>query len=190
MHLLLKREKNRRVVNAIAFFLIAIALSILLFGNGRYPSHAQEPGMSGGFVPLSTPWRPNRKDLKYTGPAACVKCHEQESANQHLTAMGRALEPVTSSEILKANPKLTFRSGPYSQSIVRSGDQSIYSVTDGQSTFSEPILYSFGQGKAGQTYVFKHNGNFYESRLSFYKDVQGLDVTIGYPRDVPPSLEV
>ena len=146
--------------------------------------------MGGGDTPLSTPWRPNRKDVKYIGPAACIKCHEQESADQHLTAMGRALEPAASSEILKANPRLTFRSGPYSHEILRRGDQSFYSVSDGQTTFSEPILYSFGQGKAGQTYVFKHNGSFYESRLSFYRDIQGLDVTIGYPRDVPPSLDV
>src|SRR5216684_1394179 len=91
---------------------------------------------------------------------------------------------------LRAHPRLTFRSGQYVHEIVRRGDQSLYTVTDGVSTISEPILYTFGQGKAGQTYIFRHDGAFYESRLSFYKDIQGLDVTIGYPRDIPPSLEV
>src|SRR6266436_7209841 len=89
--------------------------------------------------------------------------------------MGRALEPVATSEILRAHSRLTFRSGPYAHEIVRHGDQSLYTVTDGVNTISEPILYTFGQGKAGQTYIFRHDGAFYESRLSFYKDIQGLE---------------
>ncbi len=170
--------------------ILVIVIGLLLSVDRPLKSRAQGPGMSGGDTPLSTPWRPNKKDAKYTGPQACVKCHAEESARQHLTAMGRALELVATSEILRAHPRLTFRSGPYVHEIVRRGDQSLYTVTDGVNTISEPILYSFGQGKAGQTYIFRHDGSFYESRLSFYKDIQGLDVTIGYPRDTPPSLDV
>jgi hypothetical protein len=85
---------------------------------------------------------------------------------------------------------MSFSSPPYTYQIVRQGDQSIYQVTDGKSTFSEPILYAFGRGKAGQTYVLKHNGSFFESRLSFYKELQGLDWTMGYPPTPPPSIEL
>lgn len=145
---------------------------------------------SGGNTSASTTWRPRKSDAKYVGPQACTKCHAEEAAHQHLTAMGKALEPVATSEILRSHPKLTFRSGPYAYQIIRRGDQSLYTVTDGIGTIAEPILYSFGQGKAGQTYVFQHNGSFYESRLSYYREIQGLDWTIGYPRDVPPSLDV
>jgi hypothetical protein len=62
-------------------------------------------------------------------------------------------------------------------------------VTDGTETISEPILYSFGQGKAGQTYIFRHNAALYESRVSFYKELKGLDWTMGYQISLPPSLE-
>jgi hypothetical protein len=65
-------------------------------------SRAQGPGMSGSETPISTPWRPGKPDAKYSGAQSCVKCHAEESASQHLTAMGRALEPVASSEILRA----------------------------------------------------------------------------------------
>jgi Cytochrome c554 and c-prime len=154
-------------------------------------ARAQGPAMSNsGASSSATTWRPNRADAKYAGPQACAKCHVEEAGSQHSTAMGRALEPAQTSEVLRSNPRLTFRAGPYSYEIVRRGEQSIYTVTDGANTISEPIAYSFGQGKAGQTYVFQHNGSFYESRVSFYRDIKGLDWTMGYPRDVPPSLDV
>ena len=190
MPLSISPSKIRGRVKTLAILILVIAISLLLCLDRPRNLHAQEPGMSGGEPPISTPWRPTKKDARYTGPQACAKCHAEESARQHLTAMGRALEPVATSEILRAHPRMTFRSGPYAHEIVRRGDQSLYTVTDGVNTISEPILYTFGQGKAGQTYIFRHDGSFYESRLSFYKDIQGLDVTIGYPRDIPASLEV
>jgi predicted CXXCH cytochrome family protein len=49
------------------------------------------------------------KILKYSGPAACVKCHEQEAANQRLTAMAVPLSPSLQARYSKANSKLTFR---------------------------------------------------------------------------------
>lgn len=138
----------------------------------------------------STTWRPNRADAKYVGSAACVKCHPREAASQRATAMNTALQPASTSEVLRSNQQLSFQSGPYTYVIARRGDQSIYTVTNGKDTISEPIAYAFGQGKAGQTYVFQHDGSFYESRVSFYRDIKALDWTMGYPREVPPSLDV
>jgi hypothetical protein len=42
-----------------------------------------------------------------------------------------------------------------------------------------PILFALGQGTAGQTYVFQHDGAIYESRTSYYDSIAGLDITIG-----------
>lgn len=61
-------------------------------------------------------------------------------------------------------------------------------VTQGAATFSVPILYAMGQGKAGQTYVFQHDGAFYESRASFYSALGGLDITIGDIGTKPQTL--
>ncbi len=188
MHPLLPSRKLDIRVKATAIILLAMLIGGGLWISWPLTSRAQGPGMSSGEVPMTTPWRPRDRNAKYSGPEACVKCHQEES-HQHATAMGRALEPVATSEILRAHPRLTFRTGPYSYEVVRRGDQTFYTVTDGKDTISEPILYSFGQGKAGQTYIFRHNGTFYESHLSFYRDVGALDFTIGYPRDVPSSLD-
>src|SRR2546421_1113155 len=138
-----------------------------------------------------TPWRTTKPfaEAGYVGREACAKCHEQESASQHATAMGRALEAVADSRVLGSHTRMTFRAGPYLFQVVRQGAGSVYSVTDGTRTVSAPILYAFGQGKAGQTYVFKLDGSFYESRLSYYREIDGLDYTIGYERKAPPSLE-
>lgn len=103
--------------------------------------------------------------------------------------MSRALSPIDSCGILKTRPRLNFRNGAYSYQIVRDRNRSIYTITDGVGSISEPILYCFGLGKAGQTYVFRHKETFYESRVSYYQDIQGLDVTIVHPRSVPASLE-
>ena len=167
--------------------LLATLFGIIVWFCSTPTSSAQGPAMSSGPLPRTT-WRGD-KNARYAGPQACVKCHREEAQTQHATAMGRALEPVATSEILRDNQKLTFKSGPYTYQITRRGEQSIYSVTNGKETFSEPILYSFGQGKAGQTYVFQHNGSFYESRVSFFKEIKGLDWTIGYTREAPPTLD-
>ncbi len=62
-------------------------------------------------------------------------------------------------------------------------------MTDGTTSFSAPILYSFGQGAAGQTYIFERDGAFYESRVSYYKAIDGLNLTIGVPDRQPRSIE-
>jgi Cytochrome c554 and c-prime len=51
-----------------------------------------------------------------------------------------------------------------------------------------PIEYAIGQGRMGQTYVLEHEGKFYESPVSFYKEIKGLDFTTGSSREVPTSL--
>ncbi len=172
-----------------AGFVLASLCGLVAWLGCALTSSAQGPGMSAGpAVSPATSWRPD-KNARYVGPQACAKCHEDESRTQHATAMGRALEPVATSELLRANPNLTFRSGPYTYQLTRRGDQSFYSVTNGKETITEPILYSFGQGKAGQTYVFRHKDSFYESRVSFYKEIKGLDYTIGYEPVAPPTLD-
>jgi hypothetical protein len=109
----------------------------------------------------------------------CAGCHHAQALSQPHTPMGRALEAAADCEILRQNPKLNWRTGAYSYQIARVGDGSIYTVTNGQDTITIPIEWAFGLGAAGQTYVYQWKGNWYESRVSFYKKLQGLDLTMG-----------
>ncbi len=102
--------------------------------------------------------------------------------------MGHALERVEDCEILIANPKLTFADGRYNYTITRENTRSIYSVTDGTQTLSVPIAWAFGLGAAGQTYVFQREGIWYESRVSFYKAIGTLDLTMGARNNAPKDI--
>ena len=119
----------------------------------------------------------------------CATCHPAQTQSQPHTAMAHALESVVDCEILRANPQVTFREGVYSFRIARDGDRSLYSVTDGKETLTVPITWAFGLGAAGQTYVYQRNGNWYESRVSFYKKLRGLDLTMGAQNSELKSVE-
>ena len=102
--------------------------------------------------------------------------------------MGRALQTGAACEILIVHPNMTFRQGVYSYEIVREGERSLYKVTDGHETVIVPIDWAFGLGAAGQTYVYRWNGRWYESRVSFYQKLQGLDMTMGSLNTTPSNV--
>lgn len=135
-------------------------------------------------------WQPRRApaDAVFLGDRSCSECHKRIAASASRTGMAMAMEPVATSKVLSDNRQLSMRAGPYTYEIKRNGKQSVYSVTDGKSTISFPIIYAFGQGRMGQTYLLEREGNFYESLVSFYAETKGLDFTVGAPRDVPASL--
>lgn len=103
--------------------------------------------------------------------------------------MAHALGPARESEILRSHPKMSFRAGPYDYEIVSDGQQSLYRVTDGKETLTEQLLYAFGKGHDGQTYIYRHSGKLYEARVSYYTAIDRLDWTIGDALELPPSLE-
>ncbi len=119
----------------------------------------------------------------------CVACHPKQGKAHAPTSMARALEPASRGSILRAHEKLTFEQGPYRYTIERKGDASVYTVSDGKDEMRVPVAWAFGLGAAGQTYVLNNAGKWYESRVSYYKDTDALDLTVGARPDVPRSLE-
>ncbi len=102
--------------------------------------------------------------------------------------MAHALETPDESQILRDNPLLTFKDGKYSYRIERQQDQSIYSVSDGETTVTAPVRWAIGMGHAGQTYIFENAGGMYESRVSYYLETGGLDLTIGARNMAPQDI--
>ena len=84
---------------------------------------------------------------------------------------------------------MTFRAGQFSYEIVSDGTQSVYRVSDGKETLSEPILYAFGNAHVAQTFVFRHGGKLFEGRVSYYAALDGLDWTVGDALHPPPNPE-
>jgi len=172
----------------------ALALAFLLACAAAYMAGPVLRGVWGQArapqIPLAK-WRPGGRDnsgVRHVGSETCAGCHTREAA-QGSTPMGRASQLASDCDILKARPRMIFRNGRYAYQITREDAGSVYTVSDGVSNISEPILFCFGQGAAGQTYIFRHRGAYYESRVSFFQTLDGLDVTIEHPRAEPSSLE-
>jgi len=136
-------------------------------------------------------WNPRNTgaDVQFVGDQVCAQCHQRVIESYSQSPMRMAMESVGESRVLVANPVLSFRNGPYLYLIKRKDKQSFYTVSDGKGSITVSILYAFGRGKAGQTYVFQNESELYESRVSFYKDIAGLDLTVGTADKIPASLK-
>ena len=128
------------------------------------------------------------RGIRYVGSKVCVECHAIQ-ASQLSNPMAQALEVAPDCRILSARDRLTFRTGPYTYTILRRGETINYSVTDGSNTITEPILYCFGQGHVGQTFLFRRNDVLIETRVSYFQKIGDLDFTIGHKRSIPTSME-
>ena len=121
------------------------------------------------------------------GQSTCAPCHRQ-AKTQAASGMAKALERGEDCSILKENRRLTFTDHQFTYKIERDGDRSLYSVSNGQDTVTVPIPWAFGLGAPGQTYVLQLDGKWYESRVSFYKVLDGLDFTLGARKNAPRNL--
>ncbi len=127
--------------------------------------------------------------MQYRGSKVCTGCHSSIANTQHQTPMAQASAAADRSAILTGHPTLTYRDGPYELRIERQGGKEIYSAKEGNHIVSVPLLWAFGQGVAGQTYIYEKLGNYYESRVSYYPEIGGLDLTTGHSQETPPTLE-
>lgn len=103
--------------------------------------------------------------------------------------MAHALESVEKSQVLNEHSVLTTTLGKYSYRIERHGAQSEYTVSDGATTVTLPIRWAVGASFAlGQTYILEKDGNLYESRVSWFRELNGLGPTMGYAGTVPADV--
>lgn len=100
--------------------------------------------------------------------------------------MARAIQLPSADPLFEKHPKLVFQLGAYSYTIARTGADVSYSVTDGHETLTLPLHYAFGTGS--QTFVLEREGKLYESFVSYYPAIDGLDITMGDQRLQPKTL--
>lgn len=139
-------------------------------------------------VLIGAAWTPAAAQQQpHNSAAACVRCHAAQASSQPLTPMGRAIELTAENPTLKSHPKMTFRKGAYFYTVETTGGKSTYTVTDGTNTISVPIRWGFGTG--GQTWVLERQGKLYDSLVSYYPAIDGLDITMGEERITPHTIE-
>jgi hypothetical protein len=113
------------------------------------------------------------------GPAECAGCHPGIAAAQKTTPMARTAVLAADSDVLPRHNSLTFELARTRYQIATAGGKSIYTVTDGTRSISAPLSWAFGDGHIGQSYLYEHDGNFYESRMSYFGPLGTLDFTPG-----------
>jgi cytochrome c554/c'-like protein len=103
--------------------------------------------------------------------------------------MARALEPVEDCTVLIDHPLLTAIYGKFYYRIERHGNASSYSVTDGTSSIVVPVRWALGDSSAmGQTYILEKDGQLYESRMSWFRELNGIGPTLGGGNSLPANL--
>ena len=139
------------------------------------------------------PTRPGSSRGDFVGPAVCATCHAAKAASQQTTPMAKTVMQADNSEVLRSHTKMNFAVGRYRYEIKADAKGSTYSVTDGDRTSTATLLWAFGTGKVGQSYLFKRGGgNFYEARVTYFDTLQNLDFTparaLASPKDVEEAM--
>ncbi len=142
------------------------------------------------FQPHWLPKYGGPKGLHYVGARLCITCHVYE-ANELKTPMAHASLAPAATPYFIAHPQAQRKIGQDLFRFDRSGGREIYSVSRGGKTWSQPLLWTMGQGVLAQTYVYKAGHRYYEGRVSLYTHINQLDVTMGdapLPASLPDAL--
>jgi len=175
---------KRLILAATALAILALAVwhaSLLVRAQLSTDDHLAEPG----WWPRRTPDALN----EFTGSAACAKCHARKAAGQEATPMAGTLIWAADADVLHAHSELTFRDGKYVYRIKTNGGKPELAVTDGDRTLSAPLLWAFGTGKVGQSYLFLRDGNYFESRVTYFSTLQNIHFTPTRALLAPHDLE-
>jgi hypothetical protein len=89
---------------------------------------------------------------------------------------------------------MSFAVGRYHYEIQTNAGGSTYSVTNGERSSAARLLWSFGTGKVGQSYLFKRDGGgFYEARVTYFDTLQDLNFTparaLASPKDLDEAMD-
>ncbi|HEX5413528.1 MAG TPA: multiheme c-type cytochrome [Terriglobia bacterium] len=174
---------GRSVVSAGGLFLVLFVCSISVPSSLQAISRAPHQN-----APAASAHHP-AQPTGFVGTKVCAECHTPEAATQPGTPMAHAGKLAADSEVLRINPDMSVRIGPYLYRIQWQAGRATYSVSDGTRTISVPLLLAVGDGVGGQTYVFERNGGYWEARVSFYASIDGLDVTIGQRHGAHGTVE-
>ncbi len=181
---------RKAIITSLLASSVAICVASASFAQRSQPVGISMP--TGQRVTSST-WWPTKGDAareSYVGTAVCASCHGQKVASQQANAMAHAAVRAGDADVLRQHDSLSFRVGPYREEIATKGGKSILTVSsDNSAPISVELLWAFGVGHMGQTYMYERNGRYYESHLSFFASSKGLNITPGQSTETPGSVE-
>lgn len=126
---------------------------------------------------------------QYVGADTCGRCHHDIFESQENTPMARAVKPATTAAFMSMPEAMHFHSGTYDYSLSQTPTGAQYSVSNGQQSASAPLSWVFGDRQFGDTFLYEQNGIYFESRVSYYRTLNNLDLTTGRTRFQPTRIE-
>lgn len=107
---------------------------------------------------------------------ACQNCHQEEMKRP--SPMVIASAPAEASEILRRHP-LDRQLGPFRQHIEIENGEAIYTITQGAVSLRKELAWAVGSGIMGQAFLYRENGRWFETQVTYYGAIDGLDRQLG-----------
>jgi len=126
---------------------------------------------------------------QYVGSETCGRCHQNIVETQKNTPMAHAVKSATADAFTNIPHAMHFRTGSYDYSLSQTAAGAEYSTTNGQQSASAALNWVFGDRQFGDTFLYQQNGIYFESRVSYYRQLNGLDLTTGRTRFAPTRIE-
>jgi hypothetical protein len=124
-----------------------------------------------------SPWPPQGE---YAGSEQCATCHPAQAQSYRSSGMAKAF-----SSVALDNTHFQWSDGQFSYAV----DGRSYHVSGGGQAAAASLLFAFGKDGGGQTFLFESEGAFYETRVSYFKRLGGLALTIGAEADPRTATE-
>jgi hypothetical protein len=166
----------------VAFTVLAAFLLAGIAVPGQLPATADSPSATKDRV-NSQRWWPTKGSVSFAafaGASACGECHSKKTSSQLTTPMAQAAvrlaQRAPSAEIVAG----TLQLGPYLYRISSGQLGSRLAVSFGKQSITASIAWIFGAGVHGQTYILDHDGACYESQVSSFAGLHGMDLTPGH----------
>ena len=177
---LASRFARSRCIVAIATLAICLLSGLAVLGQS--PPIPDSPSATKDRV-NSQRWWPTKGTVPFeafAGESACGECHSRKTSSQLTTPMAQAavrlVQRAPSAEIVAG----TLQLGPYLYRISSGQLGSRLAVSSGKQSMIASIAWIFGMGVRGQTYILDHDGAFYESQVSSFARLHGMDLTPGH----------
>ena len=182
----------RSVSVRVLFLIILLAPHSLVVSAQSVPSKSSKVSTATEIRVIDPGWWPTKGTSardQYVGSETCGRCHQDINATQTNTSMAHAVKSATADAFANIPHEMHFRTGSYDYSLSRTASGAEYATTNGQQSASSTVSWVFGDRQFGDTFLYQQNGIYFESRVSYYRSLNGLDLTTGRTRFSPSRIE-
>ena len=179
-------------VFVVLFLIILVAQRSFVISTESESPKSHELSIATEIRLIDPGWWPTKGDSareQYVGSEACGRCHQDIVATQTNTPMAHAVKPATADAFTNMPRSMHFPTGSYDYSVSQTATGAEYSTTNGQQSASATLNWVFGDRQFGDTFLYQQNGIYFESRVSYYRALNGLDLTTGRTRFQPNRID-